>query len=944
MTDSVQLTPKELPQVLMRIVTRPSLLMIAVLFGAMILFRFPHFQSLGFGWALAYLASFLVPVFLFTFRHHTSKALFFFVGSFIFYGSHSYSTHNIVFELLVAQFGLGLLLSQVASPSNLPLNSSLNKALALFGLMALVSLPWIPGAPFFSRFSLWGPQDTFNAMLLSAPGTWEYSVTSVLRVFMYGSWVYLLSQRSDRIQLYKHIGAGLISGAMIAVVIGLLEHQGLYSLGWFTQRYDHVRLQSFFRNPGWFAEYISIATPFILAGFFHPNRTKVTNGALFLGIVLTEISIILTGSRTSWLIYPLILFTCWAVFYWYNRFSHERPNPKTIIKIFGLAAASIPITLIISVFLVEAFFTNQLSSSIPIHRSSDTTESVQRDTEKGEQGRYLGARLSEINTPAQRVMIWKESRWIIGESPFFGLGFESYRYWANSLMKEPQSKYGANTRFNTTWETVHNFYLQLVISLGLVGLLLWLSMNLYLLAGLIRDAIFEKATFNISIVLAILAFHLYGLTQNMSYIGVIWFVYFLMFGYGLTLAPFPEELERRFSWVLKGFFGLVLISALVPWFGFSPADKYQIKDPNFIKHGLSFSGFYGLEPWAGKDARWSGQEATVTFEGDGFLEFSLHSSDPTATKDNPAVTRIFLDGHLLQEVRLINNQPIDLSLPLPGVSSHVLRIENQRTWCPSDHGSTDHRQLGAALVNPRRVKDHFEFQGFYEPEIWNGKEARWSEQTGEIRFSGQGYFMAELHSANPGDQADQPTVAEVYLDGVLALSFGFIGGPDQSLALKVPTPGEHVIKLVNQRIWQPSQFGSADQRKLGIAVVNSRFAKHLIKFTGFYDPESWDGKEARWSTREGVIDFDGAGVLNFDLHPSIPSGQSQGPNRADLYLDGSLLKQFTFTEHKPVSFSTPIENSGAHRLKIVNHTLWKPSILGSPDQRELGVAVVNLSL
>lgn len=684
-------------------------------------------QALAFGyglvehqpnWKFFVLASFLIPFCLSCFPQYLNHSLFVFSTGLILFGCQPYTVHSQVFILLVAQLGLAFCLTELSPKLNSPVNPFLLKGLLLFVGCAGLSILNLPYQSLLDQLGLWGGAGFLDRFLFAIPDTPEYVLGSFNRLLLFIAWVFVLSSKYNPKQYYQAMGYGLMCGAMIATLTGLAEYFGWVALDAYAPRVQRFRIQSFFGNPGWYAEFISLATPFILAFFFHPKRNRLITVALFSSLVLIEISILLTGSRTSWVVYPVILFVCWLVFYGVTQLSGGGFRKRKLLKIIAYAVVSLPITLVISLLLISLFLTkdrftsttNTTNTTNASETSQDTKEQAQskkdREDAKGQKN-LLFNRAQNIANPAARTAIWRDAIYLAGESPVFGLGFESYRFWTTELQGRSDSFYGRHGRLKMIFDTAHNSYLQMLVSVGAVGLLLWLSLSFYGIFRLLHEFYYQNAFFNSSVALSITAFLMYGLTQNMVYIPMIWFLWFVLMGYSLTLHSNTLAMERVGVWWLRSVGAALVVGLLV--FGFSDhqlnlAKKYQITLVDQDKQGAMFQGFYPPEVWASGQARWSGKAGEIRFtSGPGTVNFTLNSGDPHSSQSRPVVVRLLLDGLEQPNHQFIAPGKVALSIPVLTTGEHLLELNVSHTWQPTGIGSADSRHLGVGVAGLKVV-------------------------------------------------------------------------------------------------------------------------------------------------------------------------------------------------------------------------------------------------
>ena len=612
-------------------------------------------------------------------------AIFVFGVLFPLFGSHSYSTYNQAFELLLSQLGVALCLVHLKEKP-VPINKGLSVLAGAFFLAAVFSMALLPLEHLWGNFWHWGFFD-FTNYVLTAPASWpEYSLAAVNRLALFLMVLHLFSGRPRAREEYRTWFIGLAAGALFAALVGVTKQMHLIPipLEWYRETLNPHRLQSFFRNPGWFAEFILVTTPFAIIVFLKKIRGKGLLLALFGALLTGQLASLLTASRTSWFLYPVILFGCWLIYFAYHD-SKEGHKPRKLFKPLFLALVSVLVTLIVSVLLLSLIFNW-------IHAAPDGQQVQQRG--------FFQKRVGRITTNTSRELMWKDALNLVRESPLFGLGYESYAYRVPAFEKLTDSLYYKHRLSGRRFETPHNFYLSTLISLGFVGLWLWLSLIFYLAALLLWDALTKRRKLPLAILLSLIGFHLYGLTQSMQYISMVWFVAFLGIGYGLTLEEPQGWAKARRS--LLGLNGALAL-AVVGYALFNPGlrtirERYQVKNLFFDSQLENYQGFYPLENWGGVPYRWSGTKSRFYLEDSGVLELFMVSSNPQNDK-RPTVVDIFFGDCFLDRITFHRpmRQKLRYFFPGPPKRRHF-RLTVSHTWTPADTGTSgDRRRLGVAL-------------------------------------------------------------------------------------------------------------------------------------------------------------------------------------------------------------------------------------------------------
>lgn len=612
--------------------------------------------------------------------------LFLFALSFPLYGSLPYSSQSFLFEFYLNIIALVLLVQSYREGTLLQRKLWVLFPLITYLLLASASLLLLPARDILWKLFLWDWVVFWNAVFFATPELSLYSVAAVARLALFILFVTLLAGCRDGRALYQIFFIGLLVGAFWASVVGIFEYYRFFDLTWLREAAGGgARLRSVFANPGWFAEFLAVTIPYVLLGFISQKLKVVQKFCLFAILVVCEIAIILTYSRTGWLIYPLVLLVCWFFFYIATQVGNGIFSWSQIARLLLKVLISVPLTLLISYVLV--FYVFNAADSSKVH-----------------EGENFGRRVSEMASPVTRKVIWAGSLEIVKEKPFFGLGYESFKF-QDSILKKLK-----NLRLK--YDTPHSFYLQLLVSGGIAGLVLWgilLFATLYLL---ISELIKNKAYFNIAVVLSIVAFHLYGFAQAMQYISVIWFLVFLNIGYAMTINEnvLPEWMHKRgplFAMLLSLFVIGGGIAYTLDFESKKLAEKEYLQIYSLDQEQESNRGFYSPEYWGKLGVyRWMGSSAIMKLPLAELFEFTFVCGAPDLA-GNPLVLTVHNGDRALDSIVFHRQESITRQYSLTGASlaSKKLFFSVSRTWNLKRLGiANDSRNLGVAISKPKILK------------------------------------------------------------------------------------------------------------------------------------------------------------------------------------------------------------------------------------------------
>ena len=757
--------------------------------------------------------------FLFVYPHSFKVLLFLFACSLPWYGSHSYHLHNIVFELFISVLSIICLIQKRQGKKFDSVKNRLSYPIISYILLACFSLLLLPVSHIGNIVHLWGWRDFFSAVLQAPPESILYPLSAVNRLLLFFVFIRQVSTHPDHKQLFRFLFSGLVTGAVVAAFLGILNHYHWFSLDWFRDTVaSGTRLQSVFGNPGWFSEFLAISIPFILIGFLTPKINRITKLMLFGVLIICEMAIILTYSRTGWLIYPLVLVSCWFVFYLSRKIEAGALSWRAVGKTSIKVIVSVPLTVLISYFLVTG---------------------IVRQDNSGTAG-LLQQRFAKISNPAARKKIWQESIAIGREAPFFGLGYESYKHQVLTLASIPGSLYSKKRQIkNINFDTPHNHFLQIFVSNGIVGLFFWLSIVSYAMVILFYDLKAKKNYFNIAVMLSIIAFHQYGLAQSMQYVGVIWFVIFLCFGYAMTLNEnaLPSGMRQAVTMIILFLFLLTIAGGGVYAGNFESqklAEKYGLHAYGTDQDSDKYLGFYSEESWGKKGVfRWTGRKAIMKLNSHGIMEINYFCGAP-GLNDNPLVLDVSRNGRFIDQITFWKNSLVTRKYFIPsvsGASGTQVELKVSRTWSPKkEGGGSDTRMLGIAVSEPH----FFPLSGRVSLGCYGWQAAdkgernpyrllkyRWTRREAVLDLSSQAERpVALLLKSDQPYIKNHPVKVEFLQQDTLTDSFTLLDHHWKRITISGRVDYKKPLVIRVSRTWNPRREGYGDDpRDLGVAVA-----------------------------------------------------------------------------------------------------------------------------
>ena len=738
------------------------------------------------------------------------------------FGYQAYLVQNQFFEYLVAVTALVLWL-RPREEAQRPLSGSLFFLLLCYVVLAAASLLVLPAGEFVRLAHLWGMADFFSAVLAATPENPLSSLAAVNRLLLFLCFVFLLlRQRSG--EAYAPLFSGVGMGCLVAAVLGLANQYGLVDLSrlrpQFVDPSGVARLHSVMGNPGWFAQFFVAALPVALLWPFR-KRSWFMRLAWFSGVVLVGgWTLLLTGSRSSWLIFPLVIGCCLVVLV------RQRPVSGGTAR-GGWRPAGAGAVFLVVVALVLA------GTLGPLPHGNESPG-------QGVRSRYLAHRLQQIFELGERGRIWKETMILAGESPVVGLGYGSYKWHQQVMASIPQSRFARNRSARNDWDTPHSFYLQVLVENGLVGA----GLMLLLLAGagtvLYRQGRGDPDGLAWICLVSLLMLLCYGLSQSLQYIPVVWFLFWLFLG--RALVPVTGEAGGRGVPVPRFFLflcgGVCLLAGCVYVTHFEAvnlAGRYGLNRYALDRTSLRYQGFHAAEQWAGQgEYRWSGRRGVVDFQRDGRVRlfFACHAPD---LGNFPLTMDVLVNGVPVRRHTFWSPQKVALELFLPRPGSRM-EVRVSRTWNLKRSGlGRDSRSLGVAVSRPV----YLDTASARDLGLLGWQVARDSAGAGERLFRYQ-WLGPEAMLAGDRNQvllrAWRPGLAEVPLRVILSRQ----GGEEKEVllastawtrvALERSAGNGRPLRIRVSRTWNPKLDGyGSDPRDLGVAVA---FAEEGMEETG----------------------------------------------------------------------------------------------------------------
>jgi O-antigen ligase len=806
------------------------------------------------GLAIAVLSLFLLGVcfFLSIFPEYLKISFFLFGVSFILFGFRPYDIESQVFEYIISLLSLTLYGNHLRSKGPLNINKNLTVLFLCYIILSTLSLLLFNLNHLIKNYYCFGLETFLLHIYNAMPSSNIYSFAGINRLVLFFIFIFYLSINNNARDHYKTFFAGLFTGAVLAAIIGIFDYYGFISIAKYRHNFTTNELQSTFINRGWFAEFIVVSVPFVLIGFIYSHKkTWIWKSGLFFLLVICEIAIILSGSRTGWVVYPLVLFMCWLFFYFLNdngTISFNRIFSKELLKV----VISVPITIVISFVLIF-----KLILPIAHHFKEYSKKTDYKDPGISEQ--IIRKQASRLIEPSGRFEVWEHGLNVAIERPLLGMGYESFSWHGNILTNIPNSSYSRNTN-RLVQDTPHNTFLQLVINGGLVGLTLWLVIVFYSMTILILDVKKNNNLFAIAVIISIISFHTIGILQSMQYVPMIWALIFMNFGYAMTVQEDVLSLKHNRLWnrisIITGV--IVILSGI--FYYYNPLSetlkvKYALKTYDTDQLKEKFSGFYELENWPNGEYRWSGKKAIMHCRAEtNFIGLNIHAHPFNSLSPDGLKLKLNANGKNLDEISFFDGGDIKKFYFIPAIQDNDIQIQFDagKTFNPFKIGlSEDLRNLGVA-VGPIEFINVIpeDGLGFHHWESWNGDSPpgwplnlpvkfRWTGMRASMKVSdirgGQRLDDTDVEKSNVKPQEEfqlyfmcaHPDILknDVYLsilcDDKIIGKIIFRNNLWQRFIIRTKELGSSsILTFQVSRTWNPKSSGvSEDRRDLGAAIA-----------------------------------------------------------------------------------------------------------------------------
>jgi O-antigen ligase len=482
-----------------------------------------------------------------------------------------------------------------------------------------------------------------------------YAVGAAWRLVLFASLGWALANGEE--DAFPPLFRGIALGTVFSVLAGLAAY--LLSSG--AALSMDGRLASLFFNPGWYAEYLCMAYPLVILLLRRAKQSK----SVYVFIALSAAAVTLTMARAAWIIFLYLVLQTVVMLFRSGRAGNA--GGRAYVK--GVAVC-------FSIVLCSALLAYHYLSVG--HKTSKDVVLTEKITD----------RLVHF-TDTPRLTVFTGGVLIGLESPLVGYGYETYAWRYRQLMRDPESRLARTMPKDAeAFEATHNFFIQLFSGLGLSGLLVW---------TVLMACAFRAWTFRAgqgdglarAALASAIAFHLFGIFQEMTYISPVWLLMFLLLGHGLAAdsrLPGRDGASGGIRW--GG-------AAVALWLGFALVTGLR-QEPRPGRPAEA-RGLFAPERIDGEERSWSVGTAALSLDGAGPWAIEVGVPGPLVGRKAAAVSLRNADGKILDVLVFRPGEPTRGLFRLkPGdvEPGQRIYIQGDRLYFPSLLQMADQRVLG----------------------------------------------------------------------------------------------------------------------------------------------------------------------------------------------------------------------------------------------------------
>jgi len=599
---------------------------------------------------------------------------------------------------------------------------------------------------------------------------------------------YYIVNRVETLSQVKWLLVCLIGSAIVASLLGILDYHGLISLTFYRPLNEDilalgfVRLQSLFGHSGWFAEYLVMVAPFLIAALIFSRRKRTVWGFLALYIIVH--ALVFTYARGGWVTFlasgGFIIALAGA-----RSLALRQARLRTYVIALVIALAMVAI-------------------------GSYTLVQLKRHDHP------LASRLLQVARFKDRTDIWAASLRLYTLQPLFGIGTGNY-YARHAITFLPPHPYDRLDKV-----TAHSTYLHMLVERGPITFLAFIGLLVVALRWGMKafnrcgpDDARKKFLFGCTG--ALLAFAIYSLMQYMFYVRIIELMFWIILGllFFLIRDDFrcaPLALSRRKTLMLLAGLAVLLL----------------VRIPGCSTRDLHWRTDYLDDIWilGNRNLIVSRQISAP------ILRVTAQANHPDI-QQRPVKLRLCIDGQPVdtQIISTSDVQEIEYFVPDFVEKTSCLQFTTDRTWTMMDHYSLEFLYpFGISIAEEITCADRVTTPtGFYSWETARGQQDasvpyrtfRWTHQRAALTAPMQGRYLTVPLMVGHPDVERRPVKVDIYFNRTLLDTAVFHQQDSwKNIRVEIPAPVGTMgtLGFVVDRNWCPEDYGLDDQRVLGVLM------------------------------------------------------------------------------------------------------------------------------
>jgi putative inorganic carbon (HCO3(-)) transporter len=712
----------------------------------------------------------------------------------------------------------------------------------------------------------------------------------------------VLSTKARALTAFK---ATFYSAAIVSI-LGVLQYLFRFHLleFWVKQDPNLIRINSTFDDPNALGTYLAA----VLCATAFPYLWNSPKAGKFysIGIAVIVAALFMTSSRAALGSALLVLFLMPVIVrqMGFDVARHVRGFRRVIARYGPLSLMGLLLLVVVLAVVVD--YRDPKPQSL-----SDVVMGT------------LNPNLPLNETLKGRINLWQTAFDVIKDRPLFGCGIGNFL----SLITRHENDFPDLV----VPENAHNFFLQLIAEVGIVGFLLSVPVIYKAFHAGIVDLRRETNTTNAVVVYGLLCgitvVLLTSLTGHPLLLLKMQFVFWNLIGILLALtqhnsvAPVPL---RKNSLSLHMIAGLALLFCALWQIG----SALKTRDIAAYEYG-----FYDWEQDAqGELFRWTKGEAASSLELQGkVLRLRIRELNPDVLKRH-SYADVFIDGVPVDTVEFQNTDWKELSYYLPHLHWRKridLKIKTSTLFYPAHHGMNDVRALGIAM-QPFSWSCCLEKPvGTYAEENQEGHPYRWTREEAYFPLQPEGTKLKFPVLPNPTVEKE-PLELKFFWNDELIDTIQLKKPAWQTVELDLPETSINggVLGVKVSKTWNPRQMGvSNDSRQLGIGLGAFEWAK-TDENKSVLEKHEYTLKSPRLyaisRTRNGSFRW-----LIFPFDASDPTGAQ--PSNWEVYRNGNILPFRSeladcFRKQRPEILTESFVLTGLNQLvrttSIASPSLW----------------------